>query len=225
MTAYGLEQVSSSGGQIDTSTTSSNKVMGKDDFLKLLVAQLEAQDPLNPMDATGFTAQLAEFSSLEQLQNINTSLTSIGSSQSVLTNSQAVSFIGKTITAVGDTFQINNGQSQDLQFSLAEDAAGLYIKIYDDQGNFVRQLEVGATSAGEQSVNWNGRDYLGGMSPDGEYSFEVSAIDENGNSISVTQFASGVVEGVNYKDGQAYLRCGNREIPMGNVIQVLETDS
>lgn len=195
--------------------------MGKDDFLQLLVAQLEAQDPLNPMDATGFTAQLAQFSSLEQLQNINTSLGTIGSSQSILTNSQAVGFIGKTITAVGDTFQINNGQSQDLRFSLDNDAAGLYIKIYDDQGSFVRQLEVGTTPAGEQSVHWNGYDYLGGMSPDGEYSFEVEAIDENGNSVSVTQFASGVVDGVNFKDGQAYLRCGNREIPMGNVITVI----
>jgi len=222
MTTYGLDQVSSRGGQIDSSSSLNKQVMGKDDFLHLLVAQLEAQDPMNPMDSTGFTAQLAQFSSLEQLQNINSNLGSISNSQSILTNSQAVSFIGQTITAVGDTFQVNNGQSQDLQFSMNGDAAGLYARIYDAQGSFVRQLEVGPTSAGQQSLPWNGRDYLGGLVPDGDYRFEVAAIDEYGNSVPVTQFASGIVDGVNFKDGQAYLRCGNREIPMGNVIQVIQ---
>jgi flagellar basal-body rod modification protein FlgD len=221
MTTYGLEQVGSRGGQTDSGASANNKIMGKDDFLHLLVAQLECQDPLNPMDSTGFTAQLAQFSSLEQLQNVNIALGSIGSSQSILTNSQAVGFIGKTITAVGDTFQINNGRSQDLQFSLDRDAAGLFIKIYDGHGSFMRQIEVGPTPAGQQSINWDGRDYLNGSAPDGDYRFEVSAIDEYGNSVPVTQFASGLVEGVNFKDGQAYLRCGGREIPMGNVVQVL----
>lgn len=224
MATYGLDQVSSKGGQIESSTPSNNQVMGKDDFLRLLVAQLGAQDPLNPMDSTGFTAQLAQFSSLEQLQNINSTLGTIGSSQSVQTNSQAVGFIGKSITAVGDTVQVLNGESHSLQFSLDKDAAGLYIKLYDSQGNFIRQIESGPTGAGQQRLLWDGRDYLGGQAPDGSYSYEVAAIDELGNSVPVTQFASGVVDGVNFKNGQAFLKCGNQEIPMGNVVQVLSSD-
>jgi flagellar basal-body rod modification protein FlgD len=92
--------------------------MGKDDFLHLLVTQLKAQDPLNPMDSTAFTAQLAQFSSLEQLQNINSTLGTLNASQAESTNSQAVQFIGKTITAVGDSLEVRNGQSEDLHFSL-----------------------------------------------------------------------------------------------------------
>jgi flagellar basal-body rod modification protein FlgD len=219
MSIYGLDQVASKGAQ--ATKTASKDVMGKDDFLRLLVTQLQSQDPLNPMDSTAFTAQLAQFSSLEQLQNINTTLGTIGTSQSVQTNSQAVSFIGKTVTAIGDTIDVRSGQSQSLQFSLDKNASGSYLRIYDKQGNFVRQIETGALPAGQSSTSWDGRDYLGGQAPDGTYTFEVEALDELGNSVPVTQFMTGLVTGVHFQNGVAYLQCGNREIAMGNVVNVL----
>lgn len=222
MAVYGLDQVASKATQ--TTSTAKNDVMGKDDFLRLLVAQLQSQDPMNPMESTDFTAQLAQFSSLEQLQNINTSLGTIGSSQSVLTNSQAVGFIGKTITAIGDTIDVRNGQSQDLQFSLDADAAGSYLRIYDQQGNFIRQIETGDLESGQNTVSWDGQDYLGGQAPNGTYTFEVEAIDEIGNSVPVTQFTNGVVTGVHFQNGVAYLQCDNREIALGNVVNVLTTE-
>jgi flagellar basal-body rod modification protein FlgD len=223
MAIYGLDQVASKATQ--TTAKSKNDIMGKDDFLRLLVAQLQSQDPMNPMESTDFTAQLAQFSSLEQLQNINTSLGTIGTSQSVLTNSQAVGFIGKTVTAIGDTIDVTEGQSQALQFTLDEDAVGSYLRIYDRQGNFVRQIETGALTSGDNSVSWDGTDYLGGQVPDGIYNFEVEAIDELGNTVGSTQYTTGVVTGVHYQNGVAYLQCGNREIAMGNVVNVLATET
>ena len=219
MSIYGLDQVGSRSAQT-TSAASNSQTMGKDDFLSLLVAQLKAQDPLNPMDSTGFTAQLAQFSSLEQLQNINSSLGTIGGSQSVLTNSQAVEFIGKNIKAIGNTVQVTGGESQSVQYSLEGDAAGLYVKIYDQQGNFIRQIESGPQNEGQRELAWDGRDYLGGRAPDGVYTYEVAAIDTQGNSVTATTFAAGEVTGVNFKDGLAYLQCGAQEIRMGDVIQV-----
>jgi flagellar basal-body rod modification protein FlgD len=221
MAIYGLDQVASKATQ--TTSTAKNDIMGKDDFLRLLVAQLQSQDPMNPMESTDFTAQLAQFSSLEQLQNINTSLGTIGTSQSVQTNSQAVGFIGKTITAIGDTIDVSGGQSQALQFTLEKKAVGSYLRIYDRQGNFVRQIETGALPSGDRSVTWDGTDYLGGQVPDGTYSFKVEAIDELGNTVPSTQYTTGVVTGVHYQNGLAYLQCGNREIAMGNVVNVLTT--
>ncbi len=222
MAVYGLDQVASKATQ--TTSTAKNDIMGKDDFLRLLVAQLQSQDPMNPMESTDFTAQLAQFSSLEQLQNINTSLGGIGTSQSVLTNSQAVSFIGKTITAIGDTIDVTGGQSQDLQFSLDADAVGSYLRVYDQQGNFIRQIETGGLATGQNSVAWDGMDYLGGQVPDGTYSFEVEAIDELGNTVPSTQYMTGEVTGVHFQNGVAYLQCDNREIAMGNVVNVLTTE-
>jgi flagellar basal-body rod modification protein FlgD len=218
MSIEGLAQVPSRGGVANSS--SDKKIVDKDDFLHLLVAQLKSQDPLNPMDSTGFTAQLAQFSSLEQLQNINTTLSAIGTSQSVLTNSQAVGYIGKTITAYGNSTEIRNGQVQPIHLSLSRDAYGSYVKIYDTYGNFIRQIETGPLPAGQHRIAWDGRDYLGGASPEGVYRFEVAAIDELGNSVPVTPYASGVVTGVHFRDGQAYLQCGNQVLAMGNVVRV-----
>ncbi|MBR9980586.1 MAG: hypothetical protein KFF50_06135 [Desulfatitalea sp.] len=219
MTIAGISEVASRGGQV--SSSEKQQVMGKDDFLHLLVAQLKSQDPLNPMDGTEFTAQLAQFSSLEQLQNINGALGTLASSQAVLTNSQAVAYIGKNITAVGDSFQVQDGQSPELHFSLDHNAFGLYARIYDSHGNFIRQVEGGHTAAGDNRLTWDGYDYLGGRAPDGDYYFEVSAIDEQGNSVQATTFASGLVTAVQFKNGQSYLQCGSREIPMGNVVSVM----
>lgn len=221
MSIAGASQVASKGGQISTTALTGNQQLGESDFLNLLVTQLQAQDPLNPMDSTQFTAQLAQFSSLEQLQGINTTLGTISTSQSALNNNQAVDYIGKNIKAVGDTLQMTDGQSQPAQFSLDKDAASVYVKIYDQQGNYINQVESGPLKAGQQELNWNGRDYLGEQAPDGTYTYEVDAVDQNGDSVNSTTFSSGKVTGVDFKDGQAYLQCGTQEMQLANVTQVL----
>ncbi len=88
-------------------TTAASKVMGKDEFLRLFTTQLKYQDPLKPMDGTEFTTQLAQFSSLEQLMNMNQSLLNLTAYQQSLNSNMAVSFIGKTVkTAGGDTGKV-----------------------------------------------------------------------------------------------------------------------
>ena len=219
MAIVGLDSVQSRGAQ---TRSAQNQVMGKDDFLHLLVAQLQAQDPLNPMDSTGFTAQLAQFSSLEQLQNIHESLDTMGTTQSIQTNSQAVGFIGREITATGNTLQIVDGQSTRMQVMLDQDAASVQVGIYDRNGNFIREFQTGAMAAGQGGITWDAVDYLGGRAPDGQYRFEATAVDANGDAVGVTTFTSGRVTGVNFKNGQAYLLTQYQEIPMGNVVQVSE---
>ena len=219
MTIVGLDSVQSRGGQTQSAQ---NQVMGKDDFLNLLVAQLQAQDPLNPMDSTGFTAQLAQFSSLEQLQNVNDNLETLGTSQSIQTNSQAVGFIGKDVTAKGNQVQVADGQSTGLQVDVDEDAASVHVSIYDKNGTFIREFRTGAMAAGQGTIAWDAMDYLGGQVPDGQYEFDATAVDANGESVDITTFTSGRVTGVNYKDGQAYLLTENQEIPMGSVVQVTD---
>jgi flagellar basal-body rod modification protein FlgD len=222
MNIMGLDQVSSMGGQVEESKGS---ILGKDDFLHLLVTQLQNQDPLNPADSTEFTAQLATFSSLEELQNINTALEDIGASQTVLTNSQAVDYIGQTITAVGDQFTMMNEAADPLNFNLDGDAAGVYIKIYNQYGEFVRDIELGPMSAGQNSATWDGLDQYGLQASDGVYNFEVMAVDEEGAMVDATAFTQGTVTGVVYKNGLAYLIAGDQEIPLGNVVEVFEPEA
>lgn len=221
MDIVGLNQVPSRGGQVESTK---EETLDKDDFLQMLVAQLQSQDPLNPMDATGFTAQLAQFSSLEQLHNVNSTLEGLVTSQSIMQNSQAIQFIGKTISALGNTIAVKDGVSSPIQVDLKTNAAGAYVNIYDAYGGFVSNLELGGLPAGHQSVDWDGLDHLGNQAPDGNYTFEISALNAENSAIATTTYTTGQVTGVNFKDGIAYLLTENQEIPMGDVVEVLSMD-
>jgi flagellar basal-body rod modification protein FlgD len=219
MTVVGLDQV---GSQAAQTSKSQQSVMGKDDFLHLLVTQLQNQDPLNPADATQFTSQLATFSSLEQLQNINSTLSGVSTSQTVLTNSQAVDYIGKQIQALGDQVYLKDGKADPIEFNVADDAAGVYVKIYDQYGDYVQDLELGPMASGQQQAQWDGLDHNGQKVPDGSYRYEASALDADGNAVSVTSFTKGTVSGVYYKNGIAYLVTADQEVPLGSVVHVYD---
>lgn len=220
MTIGGVDAVTMSGGQLDN--TQKSDILGKDDFLQLLVAQLKAQDPLNPMDNTEFTAQLAQFSSLEQLTNVNETLESLRISQTSLNNFQAVDYIGKSVQASGNAVYLTNGVSDDIHFELGADANAVFINVYDSTGSFVKTVESGALNAGQQTLNWDGTDNEGNQVPDGAYTFEVLAVGANDERVNTTTFTTGKVTGVTFKDGNACLLVGNLEIPAGSVIQVSE---
>ena len=212
---------------IDTSTTHPNttlsdpvKILGKDDFLNLLVTQLQNQDPLNPADSTEFTAQLAQFSSLEQLNNINDNLENMEQFQTTVANSQAVSYIGKEITATGNALQLKTGQPAECHFELEGNALLAAITVYDAAGSFVKSFETGPLNPGRQSAVWDGTDKNGNPSLPGLYRFEVQAVDANNLSLNVTPLISSLVTGVSLKDGTANLITELQNIAIDDVIDV-----
>ena len=197
--------------------------LGKDAFLNLLVTQLQYQDPLAPMGSTEFTAQLAQFSSLEQLNNVNENLEYLQLYQASLNNSQAVGFIGKRITATGDAISLADGESDDIRFNLAGDADSIMIKIFDTDGTLVKNYDVGSVEAGENNIEWDGTDNNDNNMPDGEYSFEIIATDVDGRQVDVTTFTSGKVTGVTFVNSVAYLLVGGMKIPLNTVVEVNES--
>jgi len=116
--------------------------LGKNDFLKLLVAQLEHQDPLAPQEGQEFAAQLAQFSSLEQLTNINDNLEASQAFDLALSNSSMVNLIGKTVDAPGNKFELGKGESETLSFSIGEDASEVSIDIFNSAGANVASLSL-----------------------------------------------------------------------------------
>ncbi len=191
-------------------------VMGKDDFLKMMLAQLQNQDPLNPLDGTDFTAQLAQFSSLEQLTNMNTQLETLGLYQSSLNNAQSVNLIGKEVTAQGNTIEAE-GASAGLAYNLSEDADKVVVRIYDMEDNLVDTLEVGGQTEGEHSIVWDCSD-IGS----GNYTFEVSAINVDGDAMPAYTMITGEVTGVTFKEGFPFLSVNGQDVPLGDVIFVNE---
>ena len=221
MSVYPVDASNSNTNQV---TSSKDSALGKDDFLNLLVAQLQNQDPLNPMDSTAFTSQLAEFSSLEQLSNVNENLEYLQMYQASINNAQAVSFIGKNIDALGSSIQLESGENQDIHFELSQDSSSVVINIYDEAGSFVKYIENGPLGEGKQGVEWDGTDNGGNALPEGIYKFEVMAVDANGDKVQTATYISDRVTGVTFKNGVTYLLAGGTKIPIGDVIEVFEVN-
>jgi flagellar basal-body rod modification protein FlgD len=204
----------------DNLYSSNTQTMGKDDFLKLLVTQLQNQDPLNPTDSTEFVSQLAQFSSLEQLSSVNDNLKLVQLFDQSINNSQAVTFVGKTVKASGSMFELGDGETHEIQYQLAEDAAAVYLRIYNSSGEIVKTIEMDQMTAGEQSVVWNGADENGNSVSAGTYSFSIQAKNKDGEAMATAAYIEETVDGVSYHDGSTYLLANGIEIPYSAIIEV-----
>ena len=217
MSIAALESVT--GSTAGTAAGKTNE-LDKDAFLSLLITQLQNQDPMNPTDSTEFTAQLAQFSSLEQLGNVNKNLELLQDVQEVMNNSQAVSLIGKQIIAHGNSLQRTDGQPVDCDFSLDQDAAVAVVTIYDSTGDFVKSVEEKNLAQGAHTLVWDGTDKNGNPVADGSYTFEILAADGDGRDIGATTFFSGIVERVTFENDKTWLTCGSEKIAMNDLHEV-----
>lgn len=214
--------------KLDTYTTETNKRevkkdLGKDDFLKLLVTQMQFQDPLKPMEQTQFTAQLAQFSSLDQLFGINDGMKQLTDKEGSLNGVQAVNFIGKEINAAGSSIHVGKGSSSaEIDYSLADNASEVEIHLSDINGNVVRTIKQGPQDGGIHSINWDGRDSSGREVPEGEYSFLISARDIKGKMMDVNSNITGTVTGVSFENSVPYLMVGGMKIAVSDVSEVKE---
>ena len=144
--------------------------MGKDAFLKLLVAQLKNQDPLKPQDSTQFVAELAQFSSLEQTMAINDRLDTLSLQSQGLANTETVSLVGKIATVRGNLVTSDGtGVGVPVSFGLSGDAADVTVTVRNQAGEVVRTIEIGAKNQGLVKVQWDGRNDGGVVQPAGSY--------------------------------------------------------
>jgi flagellar basal-body rod modification protein FlgD len=217
MSIIGLEPVTTTGSEF---SESQSKVMDKDDFLSLLITQLQHQDPLNPTDSVEFTAQLAQFSSLEQLANVNDNLRQLQNFEASINNSQAVRLIGKEITANGNFLKLTAGDSVGCDFKLDQNAALVVVTIYDASGAYIKSLESQDLTAGQHQIVWDGTDKEGNPVPDGNYTFEVLAADADGGTVGTSTFFSGIVDKIMFENNITYVFAGDNKIALGDVVQV-----
>jgi flagellar basal-body rod modification protein FlgD len=203
-------------------TGGATEALGKDQFLRLLTAQLNNQDPLNPMDNTAFVAQLAQFSGLEQMLNISQSIDQLALAQAVANGANMVSFIGKEISWSGDAIQVDGPGQRDLAIDLEGDATEVTVTVYDKQGKLVKTIEAGPMDAGDRAVPWDGTDEQGRPVANGEYTFKVSARGPDGERVEVSTRQRGKVDGVTYASGYPELVVNGQRVAVGQVVEVLE---
>ncbi len=194
--------------------------MGKDEFLKLLMAQLEYQDPMSPMADHEFVAQLATFSGLEQQMVANERLGELQLSQLSSGNAQLAGFIGKDVVARGDTITLDDGPAAPIAVKLDGPASQVRVTVRDASGSVVSVIEGGPRAAGGNDIAWPGTDGSGNPLPPGNYTVSVDAKDGNGQPVSASTLITGVVSGLSFENGYAELLVGSRRIQPADIISV-----
>lgn len=198
--------------------------LGTKDFLTLLMAQLENQNPLDPADTSNFTDQLAQFSQVEQLINVNDQLedmaTKLEESQE---NLDANSYVGMTVTATVTSMTIDDG-SVTSGFYEVDEPAEVTVYVYDSDGTKVATLSQGEVAPGSYLVSWDGTDDAGNNLDDGEYSYVVMANSGDGYE-AVESYLTGSVDGVTYVDEEGYLIVSGVLIDPEDIITVTSPSS
>lgn len=198
--------------------------MGKDAFMELLVAQMTNQNPLEPMENTEFIAQLAQFSSLEQMQNIASGVEMLALTQAAATNSQMVNLIGKRVIVPGSSLSIDseNQNPVELRFSVDSetDTPPTHILIKDQDGSVVRTLDISNFSAGMNEIMFDGKDNDGNPLEAGNYTYKV--VDSSGMPVEdVSTYSNFVVDSVAYQGSNILLKSDGTTIDLGDVSEVI----
>jgi len=193
--------------------------LGKDDFMKLLVTQLSHQNPLNPMDAQDFSAQLAQFSSLEQMTNTNANLLKLLDAQQAVTNSSMINMIGKMVDVQGNGIEHTAGQTHNLNYSLGERASSAVVEVYDALGQLTSVLQ-GTGAAGNNTALWDGKDSSGNFVGNGNYNFRVSAFDANGNAVEVKTYTKGNVSEVLFEGEDTFAIVNGNKVSSKDISRV-----
>lgn len=194
--------------------------LGKDSFLKLLVAQMQNQDPLNPQSNEEFIAQLSQFTQVEQLMNINQGFEGLYMAMNSINNNSMTQMLGNRVVAVGNQFYHNGEDPIELQYNAAETAQTTTLTVYDEAGSVVWSGAVEPVTQGEGTYKWNGLDSNGQPIPEGTYTFSFEASGSDGEPIEVTEMLTGIVDGMSFIDGVPTPSIGDIEFDLSSIIRV-----
>jgi len=188
---------------------------GREEFLNLLVAQLQHQDPLQPMDGTEFVTQLAQFSSVEQLVGINQRLGLIEVGQASAMNTQAAAFIGREVTVRSDELRVAEDPTPTIAFELEGAADAATVTLTDESGQVVGAMELpGPLAAGAHRIDWTGE-----LEP-GRYRVSVEASAAGGVPVAARGLARGTVTEVSFEHGYPELVINDLRVRLGDVVAV-----
>ncbi len=191
--------------------------VSKLDFMKLLVAQIQNQDPMAPMDNAQFTSQITEFTMLEESQKMNANLeNNILVSQSI-NNTAMLALVGKNVTVEGNRVSMNQGQA--TQSVIAAKGPGeATIEITDDTGHVVRTFKADI-STGLNDIQWDGMLDNDELAPDGDYSISVKVMN-NDIEVPFTTLMTGPVESLRYENGVGVVSVGGAEFYVSEIYKV-----
>lgn len=204
-----------------SSTSGSNGTVDQSEFMQLLVAQLQNQDPTQPVQGTEFVTQLAQFALVQQSSSQTQALSNLSTQLTGLSNNQSTDLVGQTVTVSGNAVSFNGTAATPTNVTLAAAATNVSATITDSNGNVVQTLNLGPHAAGAMPIPWNGQNSVGGSVPVGNYTVAVTATDASGQSVSVSQNVTGVVQSISFSQGYPQLTLtSGAEAPISQLVSV-----
>jgi flagellar basal-body rod modification protein FlgD len=221
--------VSNTSGVTTTAASAASSLAGGatiannfDQFLSLLTTQLKNQSPLDPLETNQFTTQLVQFAGVEQQLRMNDTLASLLTLNQASTATDAVGFIGKTITADGATSPLKNGAAH-WSVNMPED--GTAIVTIKNSAGVVVQTMSSTFKSGAQTLQWDGTTSTGIKAPDGDYTITVDAQNLAGKAVTARTEIIGVVDGVDMSGTAPVLKIGAISVPVNKVTRVVQAQT
>lgn len=192
----------------------------KDQFLQLLITQLQNQDPLSPSDADQFTAQMMQMGQLEQLMTLNTGMETLTNAQSGSMIASYSNMVGKSTLASGNLFELDSAGAGKMTFQLNQTPKDVKVKVFDANGNYVRAIDTGISVSGEHTVNFDGLNNKGEPLPEGYYSYTVEAVDSEGNPFAASTYSTGRISSIRLENGLPIFQMGSNDLNLGDIKKV-----
>src|SRR5690554_2350792 len=181
--------------QVDQGRFAKGDELGKNEFLELLVAQLNNQDPMSPQENGEFIAQLAQFSTVEGIEKMNSTIDAMANSFQSSQALQASSLVGRTVVIPTDQAMVDPQAGFGGQLALPQASGAVLVNVYDEAGSVVSTINLGAQEAGIREFAWDGTDSSGKVLPAGKYRFEAQA-NINGETVQLATLLPANVDSV-----------------------------
>jgi flagellar basal-body rod modification protein FlgD len=191
-------------------------------FMKLLVAELKQQDPMDPMNARDMVAQLASLTSVQKLTTIDQKLAGLNDGSAASASMQSANLIGKKVTAATNRVTLASTGTPSGSYKLQNDAASVSVKVIDGTGQVVKTIDVGAQGGGARTFQWDGRDSTGKRVPNGAYNFDVKATDTAGHPVPVSTEVNGLVTEITYENGAPEVVVGGAHVSLSDVTSIAQ---
>ncbi len=188
------------------------------DFMNLLVAQIQNQDPLSPMSNAEFTSQITQFSTLEQITSLGDKMDEQVLMSQAINNTAMLSLIGRDVTVEGDDVEVVGGAASPNMLNAAS-AGTATVEVLDGDGKVVRTYEV-RVDAGLNDISWDGELDDDSQAADGAYTLRVAVKNNSGDSVASTVLKTGAVEGLRFENNSAVVTVDGEDFYVADIYKV-----
>ena len=202
-----------------TASTADKRVLGKDDFMTLLLVELQHQDPTEPMDSEKILTQTSQLATLESAENTNNALEALSKSLSNTQQFSTIAAIGKTADLGSDAISLDEGGTSSFEVYFPSDIEQGTVNITDIDGNSIATIKVGTNPSGVYKFDWDGINASGSAAASGVYRVNADYSDPDGNRLQ-TRLGAYPIESVRFENGNTMVKVGSSYVPLENVVEV-----